>query len=252
MWSIESLTSLAAKPIGRELEDAAKAFSRPSFLQVFKRAEAERDRLFSRFTDEPEHELRRADDKVDRASRLLRTALRKRLRAGELIATGIKVPASLLSPRQVIGPELWRVLEPDFDDSSARGAGLTVVDVLVCEPHELEAHVCRVASEDTGEAAASPVGICNSNYTTVRLSEGEFLLGPVQASVIRELHQASLTPDPWRTGRAVLDAAGSNSKGIRDVFQRHTDPSWRLLIEEKRARYRLRVSLKVLEAAEPN
>jgi hypothetical protein len=79
-----------------------------------------------------------------------------------------------------------------------------------------------------------------NDYSEVRLSGLIFKLGSVQSQVVKQLHQAALTGEPWCHGKALLHAAGSACTRLADLFksQRH----WRQLIESDcRGRYRLRL-----------
>jgi hypothetical protein len=55
-----------------------------------------------------------------------------RLRSGELVATGLKVPISENSEPVMIAPRLWSVLVPNFKRSSAKGPGIEFVNVRIC------------------------------------------------------------------------------------------------------------------------
>jgi hypothetical protein len=77
----------------------------------------------------------------------------------------------------------------------------------------------------------------------VRLNGLVFHLGPIQARIVKQLHRAALTDQPWRSGTELLEGAGSASTKIADVFKskRH----WRRLIEsDGRKKYRLRLPVK--------
>jgi hypothetical protein len=79
-----------------------------------------------------------------------------------------------------------------------------------------------------------------NDYSEVRLSGLVFHLGQVQARVVKQLHKAALTGEPWCIGKALLMSAGSACTRLADLFksQRH----WRQLIEsDRRGRYRLRL-----------
>lgn len=80
------------------------------------------------------------------------------------------------------------------------------------------------------------------DYKEVIIGGRSFRLGPCQAEVVRLLHQAARTEEPWRHGKAVLAAAGSSSTRMADLFksQRH----WRELIaSDGRGHYRLAIPL---------
>jgi hypothetical protein len=77
-----------------------------------------------------------------------------------------------------------------------------------------------------------------NDYSEVYVSGLIFKLGSVQSRVVRQLHKAALTGEPWCNGKTVLEAAGSACTRLADLFksQRH----WRELIEsDGRGRYRL-------------
>jgi len=62
-----------------------------------------------------------------------------------------------------------------------------------------------------------------------------------------------MTPEPWRSGKVLLHEAGSGSHSIGDLFRRHTDPSWQLLIEYRyNGKYRLRLTDISNEGATPH
>ena len=81
------------------------------------------------------------------------------------------------------------------------------------------------------------------DYKEVIIGGRSFHLGPCQAEVVRMLHEAAMTGEPWRYGKAVLAAAGSSSTRMADLFksQRH----WRELIaSDGRGHYRLAIPLR--------
>ena len=53
----------------------------------------------------------------------LEQAFIEKLRSGELVAIGLEVPVGASSRREMIAPELWEVIEPDFENSGASGGG---------------------------------------------------------------------------------------------------------------------------------
>jgi hypothetical protein len=79
-----------------------------------------------------------------------------------------------------------------------------------------------------------------NDYAEVHCSGLAFHLGPVQARVVKRLHEAAVAGVPWCTGKTVLGDAGSACTRMADVFksQRH----WRRLIEsDRRGHYRLQL-----------
>lgn len=79
-----------------------------------------------------------------------------------------------------------------------------------------------------------------NDYGEVHLSGLIFKLGSLQSQVVKQLHKAALTGEPWCDGKTLLHTAGSACTRLADLFksQRH----WRQLIEsDRRGRYRLRL-----------
>ncbi len=77
-------------------------------------------------------------------------------------------------------------------------------------------------------------------FSEIILGERTFLLGPIQARVVRILHDAASSELPWRHGKMVLAEAGSSCTRMSDLFK--TQPEWRKLIQsDRRGRYRLNI-----------
>ncbi|KAA3634001.1 MAG: hypothetical protein DWQ02_12180 [Bacteroidetes bacterium] len=78
----------------------------------------------------------------------------------------------------------------------------------------------------------------SDNYQSVLMGGREFRFGFVQAEIIRALHQASFTDNPWVHGKILLDKAGSRSEQIKNVFS--GKPYWReCVLSDGRGYYRL-------------
>lgn len=78
----------------------------------------------------------------------------------------------------------------------------------------------------------------SAGYHEVRCGDRHFRLGPIQAQVVRALHEAALAGQPWQSGKAILSAAGSKSLKMSDVFK--SQKYWRELIDSNgRGTYRL-------------
>ncbi|WP_247416756.1 hypothetical protein [Bradyrhizobium sp. 159] len=67
----------------------------------------------------------------ERARRQLESEIFVKLIKGELVATGYAADTPLDSPRTKILPDRWRLLEPDFRESTAKGRGLEISGILV-------------------------------------------------------------------------------------------------------------------------
>jgi hypothetical protein len=150
------------------------------------------------------------------------------LRRGELVATGLAHPVTLSTKREIIPSHLWDVLTPDFETSEAKGAGLHIVRV----------EVSRGAATPDGVSTGLPEFTHNADYSRVTIRHHVFDLSGGLTNVVRLLHEASMTADPWRNGKKLLESAGYDSMFLGDVFKRH--PDWRELIEGNgRGLYRL-------------
>lgn len=80
----------------------------------------------------------------------------------------------------------------------------------------------------------------SGDYRDVRIGNLELTLGTVQANVVRALHAAALSDQPWCVGKALLREAGATSMRMRDAFK--SQKEWPRLIEsDNRGRYRLRL-----------
>lgn len=77
-------------------------------------------------------------------------------------------------------------------------------------------------------------------FSEITLGEQTFMLGQIQARVVRILHDAAMRGFPWQHGKAVLAEAGSSCTRLSDLFK--TQPEWRKLIQsDRRGRYRLNI-----------
>lgn len=81
-----------------------------------------------------------------------------------------------------------------------------------------------------------------SDYSEVRLHGESFSFkGDINRAVIRLLHAAAQTSEPWRLGKTLLKEAGSTDLNMRmvNLFGRH--PAWKVLIlSDGRRKYRLK------------
>jgi len=90
------------------------------------------------------------------------------------------------------------------------------------------------------EDAEAPTFIHSADYQEVRCNGAHYKLGPIQAEVVRALHDAALAGAPWQNGKAILCRAGSKSLRMADVFK--SQANWRRLIRsDRRGGYRLAV-----------
>lgn len=82
------------------------------------------------------------------------------------------------------------------------------------------------------------------DYSEVKLRGELFIFtGDINRAVIRLLHAAAGTSEPWRLGKTLLMEAGSTDLNMRmvNLFGRH--PAWKVLIlSDGRGKYRLRTT----------
>jgi hypothetical protein len=100
----------------------------------------------------------------------------------------------------------------------------------------------RVESQHglVGKGSVAPPLQQANDFREVRTAGLLFNLGPVQARVVKRLHEAATSSNPWCEGKLILGEAGSSSTRMADVFK--SKPHWRRLIDsDGRGRYRLRV-----------
>jgi hypothetical protein len=80
------------------------------------------------------------------------------------------------------------------------------------------------------------------NYREVTINGVTINLGPRQADVIRQLHEAALAGNPWRNGKELLKNASSESNRMHDLFKSKR-MEWPLLVDsDGRGLYRLAIS----------
>ena len=118
--------------------------------------------------------------------------------------------------------------------------------VLAAEKKRLEEYLgLRVDKECTVEIVGRVMGARKSGkaqfdptFRHVSFKGRDFLFGPVQAAVVKQLYAAAKSGEPWQSGKKLLQEAGSESFSLRNVFARQ--PFWRELIEsDSRGLYRL-------------
>jgi hypothetical protein len=90
--------------------------------------------------------------------------------------------------------------------------------------------------------SSSPPALNHCNeFREITVDGHVFHLGPLQAKLVKRLHEVAYSANPWLDGKLILGEAGSGSTRMADVFK--SQPRWRDLIEsDKRGRYRLRLA----------
>jgi hypothetical protein len=104
---------------------------------------------FDEMSREEQREYNVGSMELQRARRQLESEIAEKLASGELFATGYAGHTPLDSPAERILPDRWRLLEPDFLESSARGSGIEISGILVFK----------------GESSTVPVAIAKRHST---------------------------------------------------------------------------------------
>lgn len=174
----------------------------------------------------------------------------------------VRIPQSetvLHGPQAVISSDLWSVFRtgggritrfkpqaPDGYVDLAEGLdpmAITIHDLLVtrAERERFEAEyglADKAVPQASSEPPATPQFLHRDDYAEVVLNGEIFRLGPLQASVVRALHDASHTANPWRPGKELLTNCNAQTLRMVDLFK--TKPNWRTLIaSDGRGYYRL-------------
>ncbi len=88
--------------------------------------------------------------------------------------------------------------------------------------------------------SASTLFSHSDDYQTVKFRGESMRFGFIQASIIKQLHEISLTNQPWCHGKILLKNSGSQSEQVKDIFS--SKANWREVIEsDGRGYYRLRI-----------
>lgn len=173
------------------------------------------------------------------------------------VAEGEKV---LHGPQPVVSSDLWPVFRTGagritrFKPRSADGyvdlsqdvepISVTLQDLLITrtERDRFETAHGLATGESRDQPSVRPTEeslfLQRNNYAEVVLNGEVFRLGLLQASIVRALHQASQSDNPWRHGKELL--ANSNAQTMRMVDLFKTKRNWRTLIaSDGRGYYRL-------------
>jgi hypothetical protein len=181
-----------------------------------------------RTADHPFFKYRKIEEELEK--RFL-----ERVMQGELILSAFTAPITPGSRREVLFPELLEVVELDFFHGEGYGEGFKLVKFQVhgADP-SLELKLARAKAVSDNEFTH------NGDYSRVSIRGLVFELAGGLRQIVRYLHEASQTHDPWVHGKRLLGDCGYGSTWMGDVFKRYTDPSWRELIEgNRRGSYRL-------------
>lgn len=187
------------------------------------------------------------------------------LEEGRLLATAVHKYADPTAARILVDPEVFSDAYIRFDMGHIRGRTrpyeLELVEIFappgvprnvrvirdwyweIYEPSragEPESTVVPAAASTT--PVTTPAFDHYAAYRHVTIHGTDFSLTTVQATVVRQLHEAHLSGNPWQYGATLLHAAGSRSLSLFQIFRRQTSPHWSVLIEsDGRGYYRLNV-----------
>ena len=96
----------------------------------------------------------------------------------------------------------------------------------------------RFAARNSPPTEKSARYVADSAFKIVRYGDDEYVMGNMQAAVLRELHERSNEGSPWQSGKAVLRSVGSQSYSLSNVFKRN--PIWReIVLSDGRGCYRI-------------
>jgi hypothetical protein len=159
-----------------------------------------------------------------------------KLREGTLFCSAIEDGAD---DRACIKPGLWDVLEIAFDVGIVAGRNREFQ-----EPEFFDASSVPLNVEPLADWLKEILTVNSfehdKDYRHVTFKGIRFEFGELQAGIVRLLHAASQTDNPWRKGAEVIEEAGSHQAKMVDVFR--SQSNWRSLIESTpRGFYRLRV-----------
>jgi len=162
----------------------------------------------------------------------------------------------LHGPQPVFSGDLWPVFRHGiariarFKAAPGRyidlASGIDPIEVTVHELLITRAERARIEAEYGLSSEAAPVPATDAsvsfmqrkNYAEIVLAGEVFKLGPIQASVVRQLHEASQTDNPWRRGAEMLASTDAQTTRIVDLFK--AKPNWRnLILSDGRGNYRL-------------
>jgi len=186
-------------------------------------------------TNEPES--RRRNREYNRRRDALENAFVAKLKRGEIFCSGIEKHAD---DRSIIKPALWSIfmVEYDFDHVGYQGHVYEAAEFF--EPQEIPLNISEIP-DWLRRYINGPVPVefeHDDSYQHVTIRGINFVLGDIQSNVIYLLHKASLTTNPWRRGKLLLDEADSEQIKLGELFKKQEN--WRELIKsDGRGGYRL-------------
>ncbi|ARJ70361.1 hypothetical protein [Paracoccus contaminans] len=130
---------------------------------------------------------------------------------------------------------------PKADHATLRGEVapvLVLIGDLLLRREERDRFEIQTGFSAAVEQEEERVLIASADYQEVHCNGHRFKLGPIQAEVVRALHEAAGRGESWQNGKVILSGAGSRSLRMADVFK--SQANWRSLIRsDGRGGYRL-------------
>jgi hypothetical protein len=171
----------------------------------------------------------------------LEKAFVDRLGRGEIFCSAI---AQHGDDREIIKPALWAVYWVEYDFDQIAGNGRLYEAAEFFGPNEIPGNVIipewftRYTDERNEAEEFWPY---DDTYRHVKVRRLDFTLSEIQASVIRQLHEASFAGEGWMNGKILLEAAGATGLKMSDYFK--PKARWAALLKsDGRGAYRLNLT----------
>ncbi len=234
-------------------EEALKRWSDPDAWAAMNEYADARESISTEGGRSP-HELRHREYVKRREP--LDSALVEKLESAQLVGTTTGDIPDPHHGRFVIHKSLWCELDIDYEMEDAAGGSQVFENLEIAQisaiprnvtsiPHWVEEELKRLNGDaaDIGDTEPFDGIIHDARFRHATVLGQDYTFGDIQANIIRILHDAAGTQNPWRFGKVMLAEAGSASRNINELFSSKKD--WRTLIEsDGRGYYRLRVRLK--------
>ncbi|MBN8995163.1 MAG: hypothetical protein J0H94_08045 [Rhizobiales bacterium] len=228
-------------PRGISMDQALARWSDPiayAGMKEYEDAEQSRSTSAGNSPYELRHrEFVKYQDKVERS-------FRQAMAEGRAVMSSI---TRFANGRRAVEPSLWDVLDLIFEFDEVNGDGRTYTRPEFFDPAAIPKNIGTVPAwlmnlhlQAVGVAAGASGFSHDPTYTHVKLAGRQFVLGTLQAHVVRVLHEAVEKGAPWVHGKVLLAQAGSTSSNIGTLFK--SQPAWKELIDsDGKGTYRLRL-----------
>lgn len=220
-------------------EEALKVFGEPSLVAGLKALTPETDRVV---VDGACYQ----GAVSQRLKAQILAGLTKQLCNGSLIASYRDQTRPLEHHRCDLEAAWWASVDFEFDEfgtlHEVGGTAFPDVRLRKADRPKSKARSQKLAKDRTAASAALDAQpprsgfFADEDYLNVTLDGVPYALGARQAEVIRKLHEASKTPDPWVHGKLLLRGAGTQR--VRDLFK-SSRPCAALIKSDRVGKYRL-------------